>query len=159
MGGVGGWDNTWLSEGQGGGLGDSHNASLTDVRALGDGDHGRLRTVGGVTSDGDVGGHGGDVGRNLRRGGVRVGGQRGGGQGGQGSESRELHCEGCLDVEKKNLKGGASVDIYSGTRWAFLLIETCFRILTPVCILYCLPHSGLVMEQLPRRVIHFPLRS
>lgn len=93
VGGVGGWNETWLGEGQGGGLGDGDGRWLANVRALGDGDDSGLWAVGGVTSDGDVGGDHGLVGAWSSRGGVvGVGSESGGSQSGQGSESGELHC-------------------------------------------------------------------
>lgn len=80
--GVGGWHNTWLSDGQGGLLGNSDNSWLANVVADSEGQSGGGWAVGGVAGHGHVGGDGGDV---------SVRSQSGGGQSRQGSESRELH--------------------------------------------------------------------
>lgn len=83
--GVGGWDDTWLSDGQGGGLRDSDLSWSTLVLlTLGDGDNGGLWAVGGVASNGNVSGDGGSV---------RVGSGGGGGESGGGGDGRELHCK------------------------------------------------------------------
>ena len=83
LGGVGGWHNTLLGDGQGGGLrhGDGVRGTLV-LRAGGDGDHGRGWAVGGVASHGDV---------LSNDGGVRVGGHGGGGEGRDSSDGGELH--------------------------------------------------------------------
>lgn len=83
LGGVGGWDDTWLSDGQGGlrGDGDLRWSTLV-VRALGDGHNSGLWAVGGETSDGSIGGDGGLV---------RVSSQSGSRKGGDSSDGRELH--------------------------------------------------------------------
>lgn len=81
--GVSGWDNTWSSDGQGGSLRHSDGGWGTSVSVTGgDGDHGGLWAVGGVTGDSDVGGD---------NGGVRVSGHGGGGEGGQSGDGGELH--------------------------------------------------------------------
>lgn len=83
--GVGGWDNTWLSDSQGGGGRDSDlRWGALVLLTLGDGDDGGLWAVGGVASHGNVSGDGG---------GVRVSGGSGSGEGSDGGDGRELHSE------------------------------------------------------------------
>lgn len=56
--GVGGWDNTWTSDGDGFSLGDGNNVWSTDIfDTSSDGDGGWFWAVGGVVSLGDVGGN------------------------------------------------------------------------------------------------------
>lgn len=77
-----GWDNTWLSDGDGGWSSHGNLLDLANLLTDGDGQGGWLWAVGGVASDSHVGGDGGDV---------SVSSQSGGRQSGDSSESRELH--------------------------------------------------------------------
>lgn len=78
---LGGWDNTWSSDGQGSWASNGDSGWLTDGVTLGDGDNGSVWAVGGVTGNSDV--------RNDS--GVNVSSQTGGGQSRDSSDSRELH--------------------------------------------------------------------
>lgn len=86
--GVGGWHNTWLSDGQGGGLSHGDLGWLANLLTLGDGDDGWLWAVGGVASHGNVGGDGG---------GVRVASGNGGSKSRSSSDGGELHYEEASD--------------------------------------------------------------
>lgn len=80
---VGGWDNTWCSDGQGGCLRNGDSSWLAHFLTDSKSDCSRFWAVGGEISDSNVGGDGGDV---------SVASQSGGSQSRQGSEGRELHC-------------------------------------------------------------------
>lgn len=83
--GVGGWHNTWLSDGQGGGRRDGDLSWSTLVLlTLSDGHDGGLRAVSGVASNGNVSGDGGSV---------RVGSGDGSGKDSDWGDGGELHSE------------------------------------------------------------------